>query len=304
MTGVPDFSIILPTYNRAPMIARAVESVLRQRHGSWELVVVDDGSTDDTRTVVERFADPRIRYFWKPNEERSIARNFGIDRAAGEFVTFLDSDDLVLESHLATALECIRANPTIGVFHLGYAVRAADGAASTARRLPPEQGLLRSLLRENPLSTNAVFVRRELLRDVRFPESRDAVIGEDWAVWLRLAARHPLKLDGRVTSCVVSHPGRTVGGVLDPEVYRKATEILIRTVEGDAPFRAAVGAAASRWFRAYALLGIGQHFLINEGTDRWAALRYVARAVRSDPRVLFTRRFGACLKKLLSPRAR
>jgi glycosyltransferase involved in cell wall biosynthesis len=295
--GAPRFSIVLPTYNRAPLLRRAIGSVVRQRYESWELVVVDDGGTDDTREVVECFADARIRYFWKTNEERSIARNFGIDAARGAWIGFLDSDDLVLESHLATAADYIDEHPDVGFFHLGFAVRGRGGVDGAAR-LPSEQAVLRTLLRENPLSTNAVFIRRELLRDVRFPDSREAVIGEDWSVWLRLAARYPLRFDPRVTSCIVEHPGRTIGS-FHPDVYRRSTEVLVRTFDADVVLRRALGASSYRWFRSYLLLGVGQHYLIAAEPNVKAALPYVLRALSHDPRVAFTVRFAACLKKLV-----
>jgi glycosyltransferase involved in cell wall biosynthesis len=297
-TSPPRFSIVLPTYNRARLVGRAIESVVRQRYPSWELVVVDDGSTDDTRDVVQGFGDARIRYLWKRNEERSIARNFGIDAARGAWVAFLDSDDFVLETHLATAAEYIEEHPDVAFFHLGYAVRGGDGLEGEVPSFPSERGALRMLLRENPLSTNAIFVRRELLRDVRFPDSREAVIGEDWSVWLRLAARHPLRLDRRVTSCVVSHPGRTVG-TFHPDAYRRAAEVLLRTFDADPVFRDALGPSSFRWFRSYLLLGVGQHFLIGTEPNPKVALRWVLRAATHDPRVVFTIRFAACLKKLV-----
>ena len=90
------FSVIIPTYNRAGIIGRAIESVLAQTYQNWELIVVDDGSTDNTKEIVMSYNDERIKYFWKENEERSIARNFGIEKASGDYISFLDDDDYYL----------------------------------------------------------------------------------------------------------------------------------------------------------------------------------------------------------------
>ncbi|MBK7095788.1 MAG: glycosyltransferase family 2 protein [Saprospiraceae bacterium] len=94
------FSIIIPSYNRANMISKAILSVLDQTYTDWELIIVDDGSTDNTSEVVNSFDDIRIKYFYKDHEERSIARNFGIEKAAGTYISFLDDDDYYLPEFL------------------------------------------------------------------------------------------------------------------------------------------------------------------------------------------------------------
>lgn len=82
------------------MISKAIQSVIDQTYSNWELIVVDDGSTDNTREVVTKYDDEKIKYFYKINEERSIARNFGIDKASGEYISFLDDDDYYLPEFL------------------------------------------------------------------------------------------------------------------------------------------------------------------------------------------------------------
>ena len=95
------FSIIIPTYNRAHLISDTIRSVLNQTYSNWELILVDDGSEDNTREVVNSFGDNRIKYFYKKNEERSIARNFGIDKSSGKYISFLDDDDYYLPEFLS-----------------------------------------------------------------------------------------------------------------------------------------------------------------------------------------------------------
>jgi len=97
----PFFSIILPTYNREKFIAVAIKSVINQTYKNWELIIIDDGSTDNTKQVVSLFlADMRIKYFYQTNQERSVARNNGIKQAKGDYICFLDSDDYYLADHL------------------------------------------------------------------------------------------------------------------------------------------------------------------------------------------------------------
>ncbi len=95
------FSIVIPTYNRANMIPVAIESVLAQTYTNWELIIVDDGSTDNTREVVRKYCDKRIKYYQQENKGRSTARNKGIDISSGSYICLLDDDDYYLEIFLS-----------------------------------------------------------------------------------------------------------------------------------------------------------------------------------------------------------
>lgn len=99
---MPFFSIILPAYNRANWLKFSIKSVLNQSFTDFELIIIDDGSTDETKNVVASFKDERIRYVYQENQERCIARNNGIILAQGNFICFLDSDDRYLPWHLET----------------------------------------------------------------------------------------------------------------------------------------------------------------------------------------------------------
>jgi glycosyltransferase involved in cell wall biosynthesis len=107
---MPEVSIVLPTFNRVDVIGRAVSSVLRQTFADWELIVVDDGSTDGTRGRLDGL-DPRLRYIEQPNQGVYVARNTGLAAARGRFVTFLDSDDEWLPHFLALTTAYLRAHP-------------------------------------------------------------------------------------------------------------------------------------------------------------------------------------------------
>ena len=101
------FTIIIPTYNRAAFLPNAIESVLAQTYTNWELIVVDDGSTDNTKDVVSQYSDSRIIYIYQQNAERSAARNNGIAHAKGDYVCFLDSDNVMLPNRLQLLSETI-----------------------------------------------------------------------------------------------------------------------------------------------------------------------------------------------------
>src|SRR5688572_21324050 len=104
---MPFFSIIIPTYNRADRIAATIHSILAQTFRDFEILIVDDGSTDNTKQVVYGFTDNRIKYHRKKNEERGAARNAGISMSEGEYITFIDSDDIFYEDHLTVAKQFI-----------------------------------------------------------------------------------------------------------------------------------------------------------------------------------------------------
>lgn len=87
------FSIIIPTYNRAGILSRSIKSVVNQTFTDWELIIIDDGSTDNTKVLIEQLNESRIHYVYQTNQERSAARNNGIMKAKGQYVCFLDSDD-------------------------------------------------------------------------------------------------------------------------------------------------------------------------------------------------------------------
>lgn len=107
---MPFFSVIIPSYNRAHLIAATLRSVVSQSFTDWEILLIDDGSTDNTKEVVGSFADSRIKYFYQQNAERSAARNNGISKATGQFICFLDSDDVWLPNHLQTMYNAIQKN--------------------------------------------------------------------------------------------------------------------------------------------------------------------------------------------------
>ena len=111
----PQVSIILPTYNRERMLIDAINSVLSQTFSDFELIVVDDGSTDSTRQILETFDDVRIVKFFRSHEGRSSARNFGLGVSKGDYVTFLDSDDLYLPNKLQIQVEFLDRNNNFGM---------------------------------------------------------------------------------------------------------------------------------------------------------------------------------------------
>ena len=113
----PLVSIIIPTFNRSEYLPRAIDSVLKQTFKDFELIVVDDGSTDKTSQLLDSFNDPRIKHEFQPNRGVSSARNRGIRNSNGIFLSFLDSDDEWMPSKLEKQLEALEDNPDYMIVH-------------------------------------------------------------------------------------------------------------------------------------------------------------------------------------------
>lgn len=108
-------SIIIPAYNAQRFIAETIESVLEQTYTNWELIIIDDGSSDNTKNIVEQYRqnDPRIQYYFQENAGVSVARNHGLSKANGEFIALLDADDVWLEENLALKVEVLEQDGNI-----------------------------------------------------------------------------------------------------------------------------------------------------------------------------------------------
>jgi glycosyltransferase involved in cell wall biosynthesis len=202
----PLVSIVLPARNAAPTIARAVASVCGQTLADWELVVVNDGSTDDTAAVVSATAagDPRVRVLDQPALGLVAALNAGLAAAGGEFVARLDADDEAAPGRLAAQVDFLRARPEVGVVSslVSYGGDAARNAGYALHvdwlnsLVTPEEIALNRFI-ESPVAHPSVLFRRELV--ARHGGYRAGDFPEDYELWLRW-------LDAGVTLAKVPAP--------------------------------------------------------------------------------------------------
>jgi glycosyltransferase involved in cell wall biosynthesis len=189
-------SVIIPTYNRADLIAQAIDSVLAQRYPAHEIIVADDGSTDDTAAVVGAYGD-RVRYLALPHRGLPAAtRNAAIRSATGDLLAFLDSDDLFLPDKLALQVEALAQQRTAGLVYSNGLYFHTTPNAPVGRvldGLPAPSGcVFGDLLAGNFLAPPVVLVRREVLAAVGlFDEAAELFAVEDFDLWLRLAAHTP-----------------------------------------------------------------------------------------------------------------
>lgn len=185
----PEVSVIIATYNMGQFVSRAIASVLAQQQVDLELIVVDDGSTDDTRQVLDDVrGEPRVRILEQENQGQPRAKNAGIRAARGNFIAFCDADDYWLPGKLALQLPLFASNPRAGVVYSTIRLLSEDGTLSTPQdHLLCRGEILETLFVRNVVPFGTAVVRRECLDQVGvFDES--IPMGIDWDLWLRIAA--------------------------------------------------------------------------------------------------------------------
>jgi glycosyltransferase involved in cell wall biosynthesis len=188
---LPLVSVVITSYNQARFLSDAIESVLTQTYSQFEIVVVDDGSTDNASEVVARY--PAVRYIRQGNQGLSAARNTGLRESNGAYLVFLDADDRLLPVALETGVRCLQAHPECGFVSGHYSLIASDG--SPMRRRQPqcvERDHYQALLRRNYIAMHAtVMYKRPIFESVgEFNTSLKAC--EDYDLYLRIARRVPV----------------------------------------------------------------------------------------------------------------
>jgi glycosyltransferase involved in cell wall biosynthesis len=293
MPESPYFSIIIPTYNRADLIGGTIASALAQHDRDLEVIVVDDGSTDDTEAVVQAIADPRVRYLRKENAERGAARNYGAVRARGRYVNFFDSDDLLYPNHLTAARDLIEQRGEPEFIYLAVEMRDRDG-----KLLFPSKKLTgdvaATLIRGNGLGPNGVFLRRDIALACPFNEDRRLSGSEDWELGLRLASRYPIHYSNEITSVVVNHESRSVLQA-DEQALLTRKDLTLKYLFEDDAFVARFG-HSRRFIEAEFLSYIALHLALDGRPLR--AAKYLKDSVRSRPSAVFERRFLAVIKHI------
>ncbi len=195
-------SIIVPCYNYGWLLAETLDSLVAQIYQQWECLIVDDGSTDDTKQVAETYQarDSRFRYIYRDNGGLSAARNTGIEQATGEYIQFLDSDDFIVPGKLEAQVALLEKRPEVDIVYGGvrFFRHGEPTILSTTQNFPPThtswmlplmgrgKQVVGLLVTFNQLVVNAPLVRKTLIQEVGFfDESLRSL--EDWQYWLRCA---------------------------------------------------------------------------------------------------------------------
>jgi glycosyltransferase involved in cell wall biosynthesis len=275
-TPGPLVSVVVITYNAADFVAHAIESVLQQSWTRLELIVVDDGSTDATASVVERFRDDRVSYVRQQNKGPNAARNEGIRRARGEFIAFLDCDDWWLPDKLLRQVARASQRETIGLIY-SLATRVDSyGVPGSQFHNVVEGRILDQLLRGQCISgsaSSAMVTRRAIDAVGLFDESLH--YAEDWEYWIRVASQFEVACVPAVDVYLLNRPGS------HGKNARKILEHSLQFIRG-ALNRYAPGRP---WFHRAALAQL--HYVASynfwASGNIWPARRQLVRSILYNP---------------------
>lgn len=297
MPANPRVSVIVPTYNQAEYLGHAIRSVLQQTFVDWELIVVDDGSTDETTQCMAQFTDSRVRYVFQQHQERSCARNRGIGEARGALVAFLDADDFWLPAYLETQVATMDACSNAGLSYTwhynadvtGQLVEVHGYGASGAQN---RDEFLRAMLLGNRMISNSVVVRASVLEEVGVFDP-EIVHVEDWDLWLRIAMAHRVVVVAEPLACYrrynVFMPARLIGRNADQGSIR-VIEKAFEQLQGSPMFELReVALAEAHWRSAWLRFAIRD---LETGRSRMTDARDLCASLFAPPYTRFIESVG------------
>jgi len=289
MKHFPVFSVVIPTYNRARFIVGTLESVWRQTYPHFEIIVVDNCSTDGTAALLEPYVrSHRIRFIQhETNLERARSRNTGMAAATGDFVTLLDSDDLMYPTNLEDAASFANTHPEARCFHNLFEFVNSRHELVYSPKFPSLRNQLKAIAQGNFMSCTGDFIHREIYTRYRFNTDPEIIGGEDWDFWLRVLADYKVGRIHKVNNGVVQHEGRSVNSQ-DIISLGKGLEKIQSNIVNDphladvyAPYLKCIE-ASSQIYLAILANGAGLYRL---------SLSYLFHAAEKYPRALTAQRF-------------
>jgi glycosyltransferase involved in cell wall biosynthesis len=188
-------SVIIPTYNSDKFISEAISSVLRQTYTDYEIIVVDDGSTDSTKEIIENNF-PEVSYFYTTNQGVSRARNYGIQRARGEFIAFLDADDLWLPEKLEKQIGVFNADQELMLVFTEHRFFDANGireATFSKKERLMKGDVVKNIFLHSHVALPTVMVRKNIFQEIGYFEE-DLNVAEDDNLWIRIALKFRIHL--------------------------------------------------------------------------------------------------------------
>jgi glycosyltransferase involved in cell wall biosynthesis len=188
---MPKVSVVIPAYNAMTYLPETVESVLRQTFTDFEVLIIDDGSPDQVVQWASQLSDSRVKLISQKNQGLPGARNTGIAHAQGEYIAFLDADDLWEPTKLEKQVRCLDENPAVGLVHT-WMVLVDEQGKSTGKVMPSnaEGHVWKQLAERNAIACPSVVVRRCCFERVGVFD-RNLRSLEDWDMWIRIAAQYP-----------------------------------------------------------------------------------------------------------------
>lgn len=285
------FSVVIPTYNRADLISETLDSVFSQTYKNFEILVIDNCSTDNTEELLKPLVNEnKIIYIRnEKNFERAYSRNVGLKHAKGDFLTLLDSDDFMYENALSDAFSYIQANPEIKVFHNKYEVVNNERQSIYKMPYTPLKNQYKALCSGNFLSAIGGFINREIYTKFTFNTDIKMIGAEDYEFWLQILARYKLGRIDKINSGLREHPTRTVNiNAYDQLDYQ--CNKMVSLIKSDALLSEKFGPYVGRLKSAYNL----QEIIVNKKNYPITKKSFILlKAIKNDFSVIFTKRFAA-----------
>ena len=290
------FSIVIPTHNREKFIVKTIQSVLSQTYTNFELIIVDDGSTDNTEKVVREIEDQRIQYHQKENGERGAARNYGINKAKGDYISFLDSDDLLYTKYLEEANLFIASNNEINIFHQLFEVTNTLGKVIHSANYSNNNVFKSLITKGNFMACQGMFLKADFAKSNLFNEDRKLAGSEDYDLWLRISVTTNIVINPVVTSALIHHPERSVVKIdVDRLINRK--ELMLHYLFSNKLINSNL-LKYKRALKTGAYSYISLHIALSKQSKK-TALKYLFKAINQSPMFMFKRRFFAIIKHLI-----
>jgi glycosyltransferase involved in cell wall biosynthesis len=288
------FSIVVPTYNRAHLIPATIESILSQGYKDFEVLIIDDGSTDNTQEVVQKYLSDKVSYYKKSNAERAAARNYGTHRAKGDYINWFDSDDIMFPDHLQVAANLLVNYGRPEVLAQGHQHQHISGIVTKVLTYPED--LNGEMYKGNPIANSPVIVRKDIALENLFNEDRELSGSEDFELWLRLAAKYKIFASERVTLAVIDHDERSMLTMVDPDQLIKRFSKFIYYTTHDKKVLALLGEHKNIFvMKNYLILAVS---LVNNNNLKLGR-QYLKKAFYYSPNIVFERGFYAYVKHYL-----
>lgn len=200
------FSVIIPLYNKENHIENTIQSILNQSYTNYEIIIINDGSTDESESKVLEFKDSRIRLYNQKNQGAAMARNLGIEKAKHDYIAFLDADDLWMENHLETLSALIHDFPKAGIYASGYQLIFKEGKISVPKfnGIPEDfYGIVPDYfdasLNYAVATSSSIAVPKYVFEKIGNFKSKISS-GQDVDMWIRIASKYPVALWAKITA--------------------------------------------------------------------------------------------------------
>jgi glycosyltransferase involved in cell wall biosynthesis len=285
---MPKVSVIIPTYNQAHFIAESIQSVLDQTFQDFEIVVVDDGSTDNTKEVVCNFKDVRIKYIYQENNGVSTARNTGICASTGEYIAFLDSDDVLLKNSLEKRVQVLNRHPEVAfIYGWNYIIDEKGRIVKLSKKRQKHtcvregsEQIRDFLIHGNRIGVCCAMARQRCLYEVGLFDPTFHYGSEDFDMWVRLDKRYAVACIAEPLAIYRIHSG-SISAVRGLGEIEKSNRRIFESVFNDAKLGPLF---SSQRPKAYFYLNLRFASYAYEERKMKTARRYLFQALKIYPK--------------------